>query len=285
MYSLNGFLYINRDWNLYIPFLDLNYRSWRVFLIMCGVPSIVSAVLMILFLPESPKFTFSQGDEARTLKILQKIFKSNTGKPLDEYPVKSLTKDAEFEEGNRKIDSGFFSFMWTQTSQLFKHPHLKNTLTACYLQFTICVCGNGFFTFFPEIINKVFVWMDENSSTSLTVCEIIETFDQNERNITDLINEEVTCVTKLDTSVFINIAILSCAFSISWLLTSILVNRTGKLAIIDTFLFSGGIASTLLMFLNKPDIAIYLYFVLLLVSISMSVVNSSTVELYPTNMR
>lgn len=52
---------------------------------MCSVPSALSAILLVLFVPESPKFTYSQGDENKTLKILQKIYICNTGNSALDY--------------------------------------------------------------------------------------------------------------------------------------------------------------------------------------------------------
>lgn len=125
-------------------------------MIVCGIPSVLCGIFM-LFMPESPKFTFSNGDEEKTIKILQRIYSWNTGKTSESFDVTSLMKDEEFEE-KTKTKMNLFHFMWTQTVPLFKHPHLKNTLTACFIQFCIFNSSNGFWTFFPEITNRIAVW-------------------------------------------------------------------------------------------------------------------------------
>ncbi|XP_070506798.1 synaptic vesicle glycoprotein 2B-like [Chironomus tepperi] len=280
---LNAFVFINQDsWYVYIPYLDINYGTWRLFLLMCGVPSVISAIALITLIPESPKYTYARGDESRTLKILQKIYKFNTGRPIEDYEVKCLEKDSEFSEGNDNRSKGFFKFVWYQTVPLFQHPHLKNTLTACYLQFGLCLASNGFFTFFPEILNKVFIWLNDNPSQTSTVCDILESYDKNV-NISSIAGD--TCVTKLESSTFINVTILTALFSILWLISSVIINKTGKLVIIATILFAGGISSILIMFIEYPRVSIYLYFLLLIANVNMSIVNASTVELYPTTLR
>lgn len=54
-----AFFVINQDWQIYISFLDLIYKPWRLFFIVCGLPSLLCG-LGLLMVPESPKFTFSQ---------------------------------------------------------------------------------------------------------------------------------------------------------------------------------------------------------------------------------
>ena len=105
---------INQSWSFYIAPLDLDFKPWRLFLIVCGIPSVVCALCMLFLMPESPKFTFSHGDEKKTLKILKKIYCCNTGNSKLLYKVKTLVKDEEFQEKNME-KLNFFQFMWSQT--------------------------------------------------------------------------------------------------------------------------------------------------------------------------
>lgn len=109
---------------------------------LCGIS--------FLFLPESPKFVFSSGNETKALEILRTIFKVNTGRPVEEFGVKEITKDLEYKEAvaqlNAKKDNCAFDTlksMWNQTVPLFKRPHLKNTFIACLIQFCIFLTSNG----------------------------------------------------------------------------------------------------------------------------------------------
>ncbi|KAG5683062.1 hypothetical protein PVAND_012368 [Polypedilum vanderplanki] len=278
---LNGIFFLNHDtWNFHIPLINFNYNAWRIFLLMCSVPSVISALLMIFFVPESPKFTYAQGDEIRTLKILQRIYRRNTGK--DDYKVTSLIRDKEFEDACNKKSKSFLEFLWSQTVPLFKSPHLKNTLTACYLQFGICVACNGFWTFFPEITNKVSLWLNEDSNhTTATICTINSSL-----NSTLVMSSHTsTCVTKLETETLANTSIVTLIQCFSWFIISIIINRVGKLSIIVFVSFSIATASIVLMFLEYPQASLYIYLIILLAGLNMSVVNSSTVELYPTTLR
>lgn len=238
----------------------------------------VSALLLIYYVPESPKFTFSQGDEEKTLAILRDIFRRNTGKAVFQYEVKCLAKDDEFNAANTKASQGFLQFMWTQTTPLFKHPHLKNTFTACYLQFATLLTINGFWTFFPEIQNKVYLWMGVYGvDAKSTVCDILST-----NQTTSIVRE---CTSRMEINIFINITMISFLYIIGWTVCSLVIDYTGKLLIIVLIMVFCGACSISMMFVDVPRIAVYLYVVLQTAGLNMTVVNSSTVELYPTNLR
>lgn len=54
-----GFFVLNRTFHFHIPLFDIQYKPWRFYLLFCGLPSLVCAIVL-LFLPESPKYTFSK---------------------------------------------------------------------------------------------------------------------------------------------------------------------------------------------------------------------------------
>lgn len=62
------------------------YNSWRIFLLICAIPSFVVTGLLLL-LPESPKYLLSSGKYEEALEIFRKIYVINTGKPRETYMV------------------------------------------------------------------------------------------------------------------------------------------------------------------------------------------------------
>lgn len=274
---------INQDWTFNIEILDLVFKPWRLFMIICGIPSIVCALVMLLCMPESPKYTFSDGDEATTLKVLQRVYSINTGNPRETFEVKSLVKDEEYKQGGERKAMNLVQFMWSQTAPLFKHPHLRNTLTICFIQFCIFNSSNGFWTFFPEITNRIAIWKETNPSHgSSTLCEIL---DQTKTVPSINATNSVLCVDKLETSTFVNVYILNIVYSLGWLFLSTIINRAGKLVIITTILFSCGISAFAIIFVSQPIVSNFLYLVILTVGLALTVLNASVVELFPTQFR
>lgn len=274
---------INQEWSFYIEFLDLVFKPWRLFMIVCAAPSVVCGLVILFLMPESPKYSFSQGNNAKTLQTLHKVFCCNTGKSKLTFKVKTFTKDEEAAVEARK-PKNFLEFMWFQTAPLFKHPHLRNTLTACFIQFCIYNTSNGFWTFFPEIVNRIALWKNDPLHISATVCQILdETQVLTKFNSTYV--DFTVCVTKLQPSTFENGYILSFIYIFGWLFLSLVINRVGKLIIITSILFTCGICGFLLIFVSQPVVASYLYIVILADGLAMTVLNASTIELFPTQFR
>jgi Sugar (and other) transporter len=71
----------------WIPYSELVLRSWRLFVFACGVPSLLIAITLHAFFPETPKFLLSQGRHDEALAVLRQIFVINKRKNPAEYCV------------------------------------------------------------------------------------------------------------------------------------------------------------------------------------------------------
>lgn len=235
---------------------------------------------LIFIIPESPKYTFAQGDESETLRILRKVYCMNTGKSAQSFEVKSLIKDAEFMEASNNQSQGFLKFMWSQSVPLFKGKHLRNILTACFIQFAVCNASNGFWTFLTEILNNISLWSDASQGPA-TVCEIFSASDflHNQTNLTS------ACVQKLELSTYAYMFEIAGLFGLGYISMSLIVNWTGKLVIIATNVFLGGFSALLLIFVKIPVLSSYLYIIMILSGLTITVLHASTIELFPTSMR
>lgn len=197
----------------------------------------------------------------------------------ENFEVKGILTDEEFGDSGKKTE-GFFKFMWTQSVPLFQGQHLRNFLTACFIQFASCNTSNGFWTFLPEIMNKVSLWIKSDRG-SATVCEIFHSTDLL-RNSTEDVS---ICMNKLEISTFIHAYEIVLSYAVCYALLALLINRVGKLAIILVVTLSTGLVAFLLIFVAVPEILSYMYIYMILTGLTISVINSSTVELFPTKMR
>jgi len=141
---LIAMLIINHEWIFVIDFLNIEYKPWRLFVLTCGSLSLLSG-LCFIFLPESPKFEFTRGRKEEALNTLRKIYKLNTGRPIEEFKVKEIIideKNIESELPDSK-NLSLWMRMWNQTAPLFQKIHLKNTLILCSIQFLIFNTSSG----------------------------------------------------------------------------------------------------------------------------------------------
>lgn len=313
-----AWLVINQQWELYIPILDVIYRPWRLFLVVCGLPSLLCALALIR-IPESPKFILSQGGQQETIVVLQRIYRTNVGRDRAERePLQIGTIIEEIESvalRHQQTESkgewnNLFRSMWNQTAPLFRQPHLKRTFIACGMQFGIYVTSNGMYMWFPEILNRMADFMEHNPGQSMSLCGILEMTKTNLSALHQLSSHNETemaakvCTTQLEIATFEHSIVLELLYAIGFALIGLIINRIGKFPILCMFvIFNGffisnnliflsvsvmvgcGIAGIATIYVTVPIVAIYLYVILLLCGLSVPVVNAATVDLYPTNSR
>lgn len=118
------------------------YNSWRIFLLICALPSFVVTILLF-FLPESPKFLLSQGKSEQAIEIFKHIYHINTGNDPEDYPVKHLIFEEEqltVEEQAKIAKRGKFANMFAEilenSKQLFISPILRYTIISITINFT-----------------------------------------------------------------------------------------------------------------------------------------------------
>ncbi|KAH7944805.1 hypothetical protein HPB49_000746 [Dermacentor silvarum] len=109
----------------------LHFSSWRVFLLICSFPAIVS-VLGLAFLPESPRFLLEMGRDVEAMCVYQQIFKMNhSNKPGVEYQF------------------------WSSFFQMICTPFTKVTLVLLVIWLTTSFGFYGVSIWFPEYLRKL----------------------------------------------------------------------------------------------------------------------------------
>lgn len=174
---LEAWIVINQNWQFEIPYIDLTYKPWRLFLIVCSLPELV-AVIIFMFLPESPKFVLGLGNKKETYQILHKIHRWNNGKKshFEEFEINEEAESIESRQRtlvNQKCRCAILKTIWNQTSPLLKPPYLKSTFLICTIQFGIFITSTGLFIFFAEIINKMSANLDSFVDERVLMCDII----------------------------------------------------------------------------------------------------------------
>lgn len=251
--------------------------------------------------------------------MLRKIYSINVGKNAKEYPVTSIMDNDDLvrrrkqltdeSESKRKIFVKLLFKIRDQTLPLFKPPFLKSTLIACILQFGIFVTSNGLYMVFPDILNRAADYKARNGGNQTNLCTMIELTAVDVAAITnDVKSVAEQCTEKLDISTFENALVLEILYAAGFAVIGLVIGKLGKLSIlgellinylrllfrsdvIHFYLFSVlvfvgcGICGILSVFIENLQIAIALYVILLCCGLAIAVVNSATVDLYPTSLR
>ncbi|KAG5666788.1 hypothetical protein PVAND_014798 [Polypedilum vanderplanki] len=277
---LLALLIINQEWSFYISFLDIDYKPWRLFVAVCGSLSLFSGICFI-FLPESPKFIHSQGNNEKTLEILRKVYKWNSGKSIKCYEVNEIESDKTNDKKTEKYN--WVKKIWHQTAPLFQKDHVKNTFLLCSIQFLIFITSAGLYMFFPEILNRSSEFMQIYPSSRSTICHALEMTKITPNLIETIVNK--TSVVKLEIETYEYAFLLEIIYAIGFALIGILVNTLGKLPIIFFILFGCALCAAAVSFVSIMTLSIYLYVILLACGLAVNVITTSTIELFPTNLR
>lgn len=165
---------INQDWQFEVPLIGIIYKPWRLYFVAISLPEIFVAIIL-LFLPESPKFVLSQGNKMEAYEILKKVNRWNNGKKasLDQFELKEEPDSIEIKQ--RLVDCKKSRFpllksIWMQTAPLFKPPYLYSTLLISVFQFVSYASGHGFFMFFGQIMNQMAAY---SNNDQMMMCKAI----------------------------------------------------------------------------------------------------------------
>ncbi|XP_047451704.1 synaptic vesicle glycoprotein 2C [Mugil cephalus] len=150
-----AWLVIPRTWaHFYIGWLD--FQSWRLFVVLCSVPSLTSALFFKFLLPESPKFLMEVGQEKEAIHVFRLMFELNMkgkGKTFPEFSLRTNSKQrGEVEQTGIwcALKRGLMPI-----KQIFS-SHLKSRSIVMLIIFYCIAFGYyGLWMWFPELFERV----------------------------------------------------------------------------------------------------------------------------------
>ncbi|CRK94623.1 CLUMA_CG008123, isoform A [Clunio marinus] len=218
------------------------------------------------------------GNAEKTLRIMKKIYYSNTGKR--DYPVYKIKPNEEF--GSAYERKNVFKMMLEQTVTLFS-DYPRSIILISLIQFGIYFVCNGMLLFFPDILHQTATYLENPLDDSIKLCNIVESAIEVKKNPTEL-NDKI-CIDKLDISAYYYALILESCYFVGFLLMSLLVNYVGRLVLFSVVFFSTGISGVLIAYVDGPLIGTYLFIWLLFCGVNNTLLNTVTYDLFPTNLR
>uniref|UniRef100_A0A336KA27 CSON005174 protein n=1 Tax=Culicoides sonorensis TaxID=179676 RepID=A0A336KA27_CULSO len=275
-------LSLDFHWPLYS---DMNFRPWRLIPIIYTLPGFIAALMLYSF-PESPKFYMAQGREDKALQVLEWIWCKNTKMDVALFPVKALVSEMS-NKINRKNEKdkdkkNIILAIWSQTVPLFKKPHVKYFLIACYMQLSVFTSSGGMGLWFTELQNRV----SSSDKVGESICYILQSKVENRTNdIGENLTKDI-CDDTVTTKAFLDAIMLGAFYVLGFLGVSIFMKLIGRGWIMTFCLFASALSGIFLQWVTQPFLQVFLFSSFIVLSgITVSLISATAVMLFPTNLR
>ncbi|XP_072138412.1 synaptic vesicle glycoprotein 2C isoform X2 [Mobula birostris] len=140
---------------------SLHIQSWRIFVVLCSIPSLSSALLYALGMPESPKYLMETGQEEEALRVFRWMFWWNHRGTAHTLSVHRLLIPA-VEKSSTKLNSDRPDWLRGQLlkgldpiHKLFSQRHRSTSIAFSIIFFSISFGFYGLWMWFPELLKQM----------------------------------------------------------------------------------------------------------------------------------
>nr|XP_022914695.1 synaptic vesicle glycoprotein 2B [Onthophagus taurus] len=265
------------------------YNSWRIFLLVCAVPSIIVGVLLF-FLPESPKFLLSRGRNDEAIEIFKGIYQMNTGKDRNSYPIKYVlstdvedqiqtVKDTKIPHTKVEKYKAMMADIMDNSKQLFKNPILKFTMISITLNLTFHIGYYGLMMWFPELFNRFDEFAQDHPGESASVCQVTN-------YVVGLEETQKSCSNKIESQVFMESLITVSSALPANIFAILFMDKLGRKFFMVFSTVSAGICSASMYFVyNQTHNLIVSAVFSGAISCGNAALDCLITEIFPTNLR
>ncbi|XP_045461412.1 synaptic vesicle glycoprotein 2C-like isoform X2 [Harmonia axyridis] len=291
MIILPGIAWVLLNKNTFDTFARLHfYNPWRIFVLICCLPSLLSLVCLY-FLPETPKYLISKKRYQNAIKVFQRVYRINTRKPLNTFPITSLSGEGNNNEKSfaNNSDSHYFE-RWRENlisgledlKELCTQPFLKYLSITAISDFGLMASYYTLIMWFPEIFERFNNFESSHGGQKAGICEVSQLGNYNET----LQYSQKLCEPSVNDRVFIETIIIGLSCIPSSISLSYFMAKLGKKYVLVISLFLAGLSTLALNWVSSSEETLVLSAIFeALTSILEAVLFCVVVELFPTNLR
>ncbi|CAH1175892.1 unnamed protein product [Phaedon cochleariae] len=267
----------------------LHFSPWRIFVAICGIPSLMSLILL-MFLPETPKYLISKGKNDEALHVFQQMYSRNTGQPNCFYPVLSLVGEFENNNENKSIKNGYQGRTILEKAKnvlnslkvLFSQPYLKYMAITGFADFGLMTSYFTLIMWFPDIFARFYDYEIQHPNLTASIWEVF----QNNESRNDIWHTYVTCNPSIDIRVFLDTLMIGLSCIPTSVTLSFFMRKVGKRYVLVVCLILSGVATVSLNWVRSTvQILVVSCIFEAFTSILEAVLFCVVIELFPTNMR
>nr|CAD7409773.1 unnamed protein product [Timema cristinae] len=237
-----AWLVIPLTWNFAL--LGITFNSWRLFVVLCALPSILTCFLIHNLLPESPKFLINQGKIDEALQVLRAMYVNNTGNSASKYKESTLVVFGT-DHSNMTLDMPVNILVLQQhvfNSILLWLPEVFNNMASYSLSHdgqttTICESMSGFVIVqtalnsttnnsSSNIPTNISLWAGNTNTTDDVF--VTESYLNSSWPSGDNVTQPIPCITTVNPATFQNTLIIGGGMGVINLAIGYIVKWTGR---------------------------------------------------------
>lgn len=264
-----AWLIIPGKWSFTLMSIEIS--PWRAFVWLWCAPGVAAAIIL-MFLPESPRFLLATKGPEAALPVLKSMYEWNYGKNAEEYPVKKIISASE------EVKPGGFSGAIKNLGLLFKPPLLRCVIISHTSMFTVFMLSSGLYMWVPDILNSI---LTSGTSSNITICQII----RNKFLNASMLPQDAHCQAEVSVTMFPISMSMGAIFALTYLAIGFLINKIGRKTIYSGIMFICGIATMGAAFVPEGISATVLLIISLCSGCAASILTAISVDVFPTSLR
>ncbi|XP_067871469.1 synaptic vesicle glycoprotein 2C isoform X2 [Heterodontus francisci] len=139
---------------------SMHFQSWRLFVMLCSIPSLSSALVYALGMPESPKYLMQAGREEDALRVFKRMFYWNHRGTAHSFSVQRLVippaeKSTPFYNSRADCLKHQILKGLDPMRKLLSRKLRVTSITLSIIFFSISFGYYGLWMWFPELLKRI----------------------------------------------------------------------------------------------------------------------------------